>query len=90
LPIADPGSYVAHALMRAASRLVSMPVPGVMKTLAWHRHECRRGTPRGVRHTVIQHLHAMRSSSTIKPPRAVLITIAAGDKSAMVFPLPHG
>jgi hypothetical protein len=26
--IANPGSYVAHALMRAASRLVSMPVRG--------------------------------------------------------------
>jgi hypothetical protein len=28
------GSYVAHALLRAVSRLVSILVPGVMKTLA--------------------------------------------------------
>jgi site-specific DNA recombinase len=40
--------YVAYALVRAASRLVSMLVPGIYKSQ--RRHDCRRGTPRGVRH----------------------------------------
>jgi hypothetical protein len=44
--VASPGSYVAHALVRAASRLISTPVPRAMETMARHRHECRRGTPR--------------------------------------------
>ena len=36
--------HVAYALVRAASRLVSMPVSGANN--GKHRHECRRGTPR--------------------------------------------
>jgi len=38
--MANQVSYVAYALVHAASRLISTPV-----VIAKHRHECRRGTP---------------------------------------------
>ncbi len=44
---------VAYALVRAASKLISMLGTGVMKSQ--RRHECRRGTPRRVRDKGIQH-----------------------------------
>jgi hypothetical protein len=45
---------VAYALVRAASRLVSMLVPGAIETSDRHRQECRRGTHECVRHKPIQ------------------------------------